>query len=384
MALFIVVFLTLYALMHLLVFWGVHPVLSGHPALPTLTLVWMGGMLLAPIVVRVLDRHGYDLVARGLAWVGYSWMGFLFLAFCLFALMGVWDLAATGVARLVPALPNLSIHGAQGSVTVLLVVLAAGLYALYEASDLRIETIRLQTDKFPQGVERITVAQVSDIHIGLINREAVLAPIIARLAELEPNIVVATGDIVDAQISHLDGLSAAWRTLEPPSGKYAVIGNHEVYAGLEQSLDFFDRCGFTVLRNRGETIHDTLTLVGIDDEAARTKEDVVLLLKENGKGLFTLFLKHRPVPEEGTEGLFDLQLSGHTHRGQIFPFNYLTAIMFPLQDGLYTLLGGSRLYASRGTGTWGPPMRLFSPPEITLFEIVTSSKKDRESILGRH
>ena len=105
--------------------------------------------------------------------------------------------------------------------------------------------------------------------------------------------------------------------------------------------------------------------------------NAVALLKENGRGLYTLFLKHRPVPEEGTEGLFDLQLSGHTHRGQIFPFNYLTAIMFPMQDGLYPLSKGSFLYASRGTGTWGPPMRLFSPPEITLFEIVSHTERHR-------
>jgi len=375
MSLFIVVFLTLYTFMHLLVFWGVHPLLSGHPALPTLTLIWMGGMLVAPIVVRLLDRSGYELAARGLAWIAYSWMGFLFLAFCLFALMGVWHILALAVARLFPAFPPLSLHGAQGAAVVLLVVLATGLYALYEGSDLQIERIRLQTDKLPAGVKRIAVAQVSDIHIGLINRETILAPIIARLAELDPDIVVATGDIVDAQISHLDGLTAAWRTLTPPLGKYAVIGNHEVYAGLGQAMQFFSRCGFEVLSNRGETIHDTVTLVGIDDEAARTERNAVALLKENGRGLYTLFLKHRPVPEEGTEGLFDLQLSGHTHRGQIFPFNYLTAIMFPMQDGLYPLSKGSFLYASRGTGTWGPPMRLFSPPEITLFEIVSHTER---------
>jgi predicted MPP superfamily phosphohydrolase len=82
-------------------------------------------------------------------------------------------------------------------------------------------------------------------------------------------------------------------------------------------------------------------------------------------------LKHRPLFDPLTEGNFDLQLSGHTHRGQIFPFNYITGLNFPMQDGLYDLPGGSRLYTSRGTGTWGPPMRVYSPPEITLFEIVS-------------
>jgi predicted MPP superfamily phosphohydrolase len=91
------------------------------------------------------------------------------------------------------------------------------------------------------------------------------------------------------------------------------------------------------------------------------------------RGLFTLLLKHRPRLNRQALGLFDLQVSGHAHRGQIFPFNLLTALEYPLQDGLYPLDGGGHLYASRGTGTWGPPMRILSPPEITLFEIVPAS-----------
>ncbi len=108
----------------------------------------------------------------------------------------------------------------------------------------------------------------------------------------------------------------------------------------------------------------------MDDPAGDGSPDETALLQGLDRSRFTILLKHRPRVGRHAEGLFDLQLSGHAHRGQIFPFNLITAIPYPMQDGLYTLAEGSRLYTSRGTGTWGPPMRVFAPPEITVFDIV--------------
>ncbi len=88
------------------------------------------------------------------------------------------------------------------------------------------------------------------------------------------------------------------------------------------------------------------------------------------QGIFTLVLKHRPTVEAASLGRFDLQLSGHTHRGQVYPFNYVTGAIYPMQEGLYHLAAGSALYTSRGTGTWGPPMRIAAPPEVTIIELV--------------
>jgi predicted MPP superfamily phosphohydrolase len=149
-----------------------------------------------------------------------------------------------------------------------------------------------------------------------------------------------------------------------------VTGNHEYYAGLEQSLDYLQLSGFTVLRNSIAAPADFLRVVGVDDPAGGGNPDEIPLLQQAGQDKFILLLKHRPSVAPMGEGLFDLQLSGHTHGGQIFPFALLTRQAYPLYDGLYQLSGGSVLYASRGTGTWGPPMRLLAPPEITLIEIV--------------
>ncbi|MDA3904333.1 MAG: metallophosphoesterase [Desulfuromusa sp.] len=369
MKLFFLLFLATYGGMHALVFWGFHPLLKGHPALPSLTWIWMVGMIAAPLLVRLCDRSGLEALARGLAWVSYSWMGVVFIAFSLFTLVGLWELMVRLANRLLPQLPNLSLHGAVTATVVLFVVIAASFYGIYEANNLRIERIRIVTPRLPSGTAPIRIAQVSDLHLGLIHRDEALAPIVSRLQDLQPDLLVATGDIVDAQLNHLDELVELWQRIDPPLGKYAVTGNHEYYAGLDQALDFLRRSGFKVLRNRDMKVGEWLKVVGVDDPARRGIPDEDGALGERSE-LFTLLLKHRPDFVETSLGKFDLQLSGHAHRGQMFPFNLLTAIKHPRQNGLYPLASGQDLYVSRGTGTWGPPMRILSPPEITLFEIV--------------
>jgi hypothetical protein len=374
MSLFLLTFLAVYVAMHALVFWGLLPLLAGHRALPALVGIWMGLMVLAPVLVRLLDRAGRGEAARILAWIGYSWMGLLFLAFCLFAVMATWHLLALLVRLLLPALPLLTPHRPAGSALVLLMVLAAGFYGFFEATDLRVEKVVLSTDRLPAAGRPLRLVQISDLHLGLIHREEALAPIISRLQQLQPDLLVVTGDMVDAQIDHLEGLSLLWQRIQPPLGKFAVTGNHEYYAGLDQSLAFLRRSGFRLLRGEAVTVGERITLAGVEDPTGRAEQDEAALLAKQPRRRFTVLLKHRPRVNPKAAGLFDLQLSGHAHRGQIFPFNLLTGLEYPLQDGLYDLPGNGRLYTSRGTGTWGPPMRVLSPPELTLFEIVGTGR----------
>lgn len=369
MVVFALTFLVVYAALHAVVLRGIYPLLTGHPCLPALAGAWMGAMVVAPILVRLLDRAGWEQLARAVAWVGYGWMGFAFLAFCLFGALQVLDLLWLAAARAVPALAGAPLRGAVTAAAGLLVTSAVGIYGLFEATDLRVETVRLTTEKLPPGTDRLRIVQVSDLHLGLLHQEEALAPVISAVRELEPDLVVATGDIVDAQMDHLEGLTALWRRLDPPLGKFAVTGNHEYYAGLAQGLDFLARSGFTVLRNEAVPAGDALVVAGVDDPAGSRTPDDGGVLGGDGGGRFTVLLKHRPVVSPGAAGLFDLQLSGHTHRGQIFPFHVFVKRAYPYLDGLHALAGGAHLYVSRGTGTWGPPMRVLAPPEVTLFEI---------------
>jgi predicted MPP superfamily phosphohydrolase len=183
-----------------------------------------------------------------------------------------------------------------------------------------------------------------------------------------------TGDLVDAQINHLPGLAGMLRDVTAKYGKYAIMGNHEYYAGPETSRAFIRECGLTLLRD-DVAATGPITIVGVDDRTAvqlhvghpsSEKE----LLSGLPRDKFILFLKHQPRIDPNTIGLFDLQLSGHTHKGQIFPFTLLTRMAFPLNAGDYDLGKGSLLHVSRGTGTWGPPIRFLARPEVTIIELV--------------
>lgn len=365
---FFAVFLFVYTAMHALIYWGLRPLLSENHRLPVILL--MAFMIFLPFLGRILDRSGMDEIARPLALAGFTWMGFSFLAFSLFALVAVWDLLRAGAVRLLPAAGALPAHGSALAAAVLLLAVTVTLYGMVEAQRLKVETVHLQTEKLPPGVERIRVVQISDLHLGLLSRERTARKVVGAIEAERPDILVATGDLIDAQIDHLTELADILSALDPPLGKYAVTGNHEVYAGVGTSVDFLRRAGFTFLHNETLDVAGVLTLAGVDDPAAGPGADEPALLRQAEGPLFTILLKHRPQVNPASVEYFDLQLSGHTHRGQIFPFNLLTGLVYPLQDGLYPLDRQTLLYTSRGTGTWGPPIRVLAPPEISVFDLI--------------
>jgi predicted MPP superfamily phosphohydrolase len=235
-----------------------------------------------------------------------------------------------------------------------------------------VEQVSISTPKLAAG--RVTIAQLSDLHLGIMQGERFLDRITARLRELKPDIVVATGDIIDGEGDDFAALARHFRAHTPPLGAYAVTGNHEYYAGLESSLRFLRDAGFTVLRGESARAGGIL-LVGVDDATAQSPAQPARL---DGRALaagnaqdYIVLLKHQPVVDDDIP--FDLQLSGHIHGGQIFPFVYLTRLTYRVQTGLTELAGGRKLYVSRGAGTWGPPIRLFAPPEIALITISSTA-----------
>ncbi len=140
-------------------------------------------------------------------------------------------------------------------------------------------------------------------------------------------------------------------------------------------MHFTEKAGFRVLRGEALNIAGIITIAGVDDPTGKrdslfrgTSERALLSGLPREK--FTLLLKHMPVVDENAPGLFDLQLSGHTHKGQIFPFSLITRLFFQTYAGLVQLPNNSRLYVNRGSGTWGPPIRFLSPPEVTVIELV--------------
>ena len=370
-AVFISVFLSLYGGMHFYALLKIRRALSpGFPAEAAI-ICFMVLMVVSPILVRVLEEYGFEDTGRVIAYIGYGWMGILFIFLVL-------SVAIDIVRILLPA-------GLRPSPLIAFVIAACfsfifSLYGLYEAMVVKVEHVNIVSRKLAGDRPSLRIVQISDVHLGLLFREHRLRKVVNCIKDASPDILVSTGDLVDGQTDGLSGVLYMLMELSPPLGKYAVTGNHEFYAGIRKSINFTRDAGFKVLRDEALTLPGLINIAGVDDPASGRKnieEHEKEILSSLPGETFTLLLKHRPHVGPGSDRLFDLQLSGHTHKGQIFPFGLLVKLVHGRISGLHRLDSGSLLYISRGSGTWGPPFRILSPPEVTVINITADGNAGR-------
>jgi predicted MPP superfamily phosphohydrolase len=380
MTLFLLTFFLLYGGMHFYAFMKARAAFAFNTLTGIGVALFMLIMLLAPVIVRLSERAGFELFARLMSFTGYTWLGVLFLFVCGSLLIDIYRLLMYSGGLIVKRdLSYLTVSAKYAFLVPFAFSLAIAVYGYFEARDIRVETVTIKTSKIPAEVGRLRIAQISDVHLGLIVREERLKRILKEVKSVNPDILVSTGDLVDGQINRLTGLAEILKSVNPKYGKFAITGNHEFYAGLAQALNFTENAGFKILRGEGLTIPGVINIAGVDDPQAKTyglyrgKPEKELLSGFPREG-FVLLLKHRPLVDKSAVGLFDLQLSGHVHKGQIFPFSIITGLYYPTQAGLANLSDISRLYVSRGSGTWGPPIRFLSPPEVTVIDIVSRGK----------
>jgi hypothetical protein len=343
--------------------------------------LFFAAMVAAPFLGR-LFRDGSTLF-NAAELVTFVWMGIAFYLFVLNLGVDLYNLAAA-IARMVapagsvPALSGPRLFWAIAAVAALIVGWAA-----IEAANVRIRRLSVPTTKLAPGTPPLRIVQVSDIHLGLLVGRRRLEPILERVREARPDLLVATGDMLDAVGDHLEPLAAMWRDITPRLGKYAVTGNHEYYTGIPGAIAFLEGAGFRVLRDETVILTGQANIIGREYRAPqglagspKHPRRLTDLMLDRDPALFTLVLNHLPTGfEEDAAPLgVDLQLSGHTHDGQMFPFRWLVRLSFRHLAGLHRQ-GDSLLYVSRGTGTWGPPLRFLAPPEVTLFELVPARER---------
>jgi predicted MPP superfamily phosphohydrolase len=372
-SLFLTVFFMLYAGLHGYAFIKARSAFAFGPGTAVTLALFMLIMLFMPFIIHSLEKYDFDAAARPAAFAGYTWMGVLFLFCsvavsidcCRFAVRAAGFFCKRNVAHIYVSDYHLFMAA-------LIISFSIALYGYFEANNITTERIIIKTPKISREQGRIRIVQISDVHLGLIVREEQLKRILAVVKKAGPDIFVSTGDLVDGQISRLNGLAAMLREIAPRYGKFAITGNHEFYAGIDQSLNFTKEAGFTILS--GSSALGPITIAGVDDPAAKafglsSNVSEKTLLQTLPGNTFVLLLKHRPLVNKDSTGLFDLQLSGHVHKGQIFHFSILTKIYYPVYAGYKKLPGKARLYVSRGSGTWGPPIRFLAPPEVTIIDL---------------
>ncbi len=315
--------------------------------------------------------------ARLIAWPASLWMGFAFL---LLVGLGASELVMwMGVepARAAEAGGAAFSGGEAARWRAALVgggVLAAGAWAmrvgLAPPVDRRIEMV---LPRWPAALDGFRIVQISDIHIGPILGRDFSQHLVDRVNGLDPDLVAVTGDLVDGRVEMLREEVAPFADLRGRLGVWFVTGNHDHYSGGRAWAQEAERLGMGVLRNRHELIESggsRFVLAGVDDHRqgmmpGEGGEDLDAALDGVPDDCPVVLLAHDPSTfKAACRRPVDLQISGHTHGGQIWPFRYLVRLAIPFVAGPYRR-GNAQLYVSRGTGFWGPPMRLGAPAEIT-------------------
>lgn len=328
-------------------------------------------LTLSIILYKFMDKNLIDNFIMSFSIL--LWMGFVILFFVLYILIDFYNVSLKVIHILTGHNPVPKVGIKKGFIIVSVLTISITAYGYYETLNLNVYRFTLYSNKVDRDIK---ILHISDLHLNQVMREDKIRAILEVYQKEKPDIVISTGDLVDGNMSDkINYIRLLW-SIDPPFGKYAIIGNHEYYAGINQAIEFTKKSGFLILRDEYVYLPFNLAILGVDDDEAKRfgvlrKMDDDELLDRVDKGRFIIFLRHQPRINGGIAGKFDLALSGHTHGGVLFPVKYILRKIFITDFGLIKL-GSSYIYVSRGVGTGGPPIRIGSPPDVAIFEIKKS------------
>ncbi|WP_410819565.1 metallophosphoesterase [Micromonospora sp. 050-3] len=347
-----------------------------------------------------------------LAWPGYLWLALMFYLLVVLVVLEVPMLVARLVLRRrvvaaepTTAAPEPVLVGAAGPTEPpaagavaapdhdpsrrLLLARSAAIFAGLTATGVtgygirtalgppHLDRVRIPLAKLPRSMDGLRIATVSDIHLGPLRGRAHTERIVAAINRLDADIVAVVGDLVDGSVAELGSAAAPLRDLRSRYGSFFVTGNHEYYSGVEEWVQEVDRLGLRVLQNRRQEIQargGVLDLAGVNDLTAvgtglAAGPDFAAALGDRDPSRPVVLLAHQPLAaKEAARYGVDLQLSGHTHGGQMVPFNLAVRLEQPVVSGLGEV-DGTKVYVTNGAGFWGPPVRVGAEPQISLVEL---------------
>jgi uncharacterized protein len=327
---------------------------------------------LSYIIGRVLERVTLCDASDVLVHIGSLWLGMMAFFFFIVVFLDFTRLLNhfTGIY---PAFINQNFSNVKFITflsSVSLVIILTG-YSYFNANNPKTETLNLSVNKKLDSSKTLKIAMASDIHLGTIIGKSRLDILVDRINSLNPDIILLAGDIVDEDLTPVikQNLGESLRNFKSRYGTYAVLGNHEYIGGAERANKYLVEHGVTVLRDSVAKINNEFYLIGREDASLgqfsggkRKTVDELCVNIDHTKPI--ILMDHQPFHlENSVKNKIDLQLSGHTHHGQIWPLNYITNMIYEISWG-YKKIDNTHFYVSSGYGTWGPPMKLGNNSEI--------------------
>jgi predicted MPP superfamily phosphohydrolase len=357
-----------------------------QPSARLALLIALSVLALSFFLSAILSRLFSNPLTNAFSWIASVWLGLWLHLIVAMALIGL----TYALARAIGATPNMRL--ACGLFVGLAVAITA--YGTLNAFRVRVQRVEVQLGDLPDSWRGKTIVQLSDVHLGTIRGLRFLRGVIEKVNALEPELILITGDLFDGMGGDLESFAEPLSTFDAPKGVLFIAGNHEGYLGLTRPLAVVERAGIRILDDEVISI-DGLQVVGVsfpEFNMLNKSRSVARLAGEINPDAPSILLYHTPTDvAESSDGRaeqqsrtyfspdvefsfaiengIDLQLSGHTHQGQIFPFTYLTKRIFNgYHYGLHTV-GDFSIYITSGTGTWGPPLRTGSHSEIVAIRL---------------
>ena len=321
---------------------------------------------------RFLENRLPAGVCNIFIWVGAYWLGLM-----IYLLLGV---LLTDILRLfnyiIGFFPSFITRNyvRTKEITAIIILLVSIILVIagrINALNPRIKTLTLKIPKKIENQKHLNVVMASDIHLGTLIGNGRLSYLVNKINSFNPDLVLLAGDIVDEDIGQVIklNLGETLKMIKSKWGVYGITGNHEYIGGVEPAVNYLEKHGVIMLRDTAVKLNDSFFIVGREDRSinqfgGKKRKRLSEIMKGVDKSYPIIMMDHQPFGlNEAVENGVDLQLSGHTHHGQLWPFNYITEMVYEVSWG-YKKKGNTHFYVSSGYGGWGPPIRLGNTPEI--------------------
>jgi len=377
MALFFIIFLTVYTSLNFYVFIRGWQVIAAYPILKPfyaiLFIIIAYGYVIAKVLYKYLHPLAYDIILG----VGAIW--FAFLAYFLLSLLLIDILRLfNGWFHFFPSIITNNYETAKRLTAIIVIALVGLIVFLGNLNKQNIDVRKLEIT-IPKGdskLDGLNIVMASDIHLSPIDGERLLVKIVDKMSSLNPDIILLAGDIVDDKAKVLEerGIGESFKKLKSKYGVYSINGNHEFINEVESCVSYAEKFGIKFLRDGYELIDSSFYVIGREDSSmpqftGKQRKSLEEIVKDIPANYPKILLDHTPFKlEQAQQNGMDLQLSGHTHHGQIWPANIITSMIYELSWG-YKKKGNTHYYVTAGAGTWGPPVRTGSSSEIVNIKV---------------